>query len=104
MTTTAKKTTRKTTTKSKETVEAVEVEAVVKRPKNFRELRKMLTRDTEVLIMNNKKMQDVEYHILHFYYLRLLPNLPCPLLDGIACSSSASITFTSIVGTGTIIA
>ena len=51
MTTTKKTTTRKTT--KKETVEAVEVKEVVSRPKSFRELRKMLTRDTEVLIMNN---------------------------------------------------
>ena len=50
--TTAKKTTTRKTTK-KETVEAVEVKEVVSRPKSFRELRKMLTRDTEVLIMNN---------------------------------------------------
>jgi len=48
MTTTKKTTTRKTT--KKETVETVEV---TKKPKSFRELRKMLTRDTEVLIMNN---------------------------------------------------
>lgn len=49
----AKKTTTRKTTKEKETVEVKEEKAVVKRPKNFRELRKMLTRDTEVLIMNN---------------------------------------------------
>lgn len=51
--TTTKKTTTKRTTKAKETVEAVETEVVVKRPKSFRELRKMISRDTEVLIMNN---------------------------------------------------
>ena len=57
-TTTKKTTTRRTT--AKKTVEKVEVQPVekhefeeVKRPKTFRELRKMLTRDTEVLIMNN---------------------------------------------------
>lgn len=50
--TTTKKTTKRTT-KAKENVEVKETETVVKRPKNFRELRKMLTRDTEVLIMNN---------------------------------------------------
>ena len=50
--TTTKKTTKRTT-KAKEKVEVKETETVVKRPKNFRELRKMLTRDTEVLIMNN---------------------------------------------------
>lgn len=50
--TTTKKTTKRTT-KTKENVEVKETETVVKRPKNFRELRKMLTRDTEVLIMNN---------------------------------------------------
>ena len=49
----AKKTTTRKTTKEKETVEVKEEKTVVKRPKNFRELRKMLTRDTEVLIMNN---------------------------------------------------
>lgn len=49
----AKKTTTRKTTKEKETVEVKEEKAVVKRPKNFRELRKMLTRDTEALIMNN---------------------------------------------------
>lgn len=55
---TVKKTTRRTTTKK--TVEKVEAKPVevyeveeVKKPKSFRELRKMLTRDTEVLIMNN---------------------------------------------------
>ena len=52
MTTTTKKTTRKTV-KAKETVEAVEVKEVARKPKTFRELRKMLSRDTEVLIMNN---------------------------------------------------
>ena len=52
MATTTKKTTTKKTMATKEK-EVVEVEKVVKRPKNFRELRKMLTRDTEVLIMNN---------------------------------------------------
>lgn len=51
--TTAKKTTTKRTTKAKEAVETVETEVVVKRPKSFRELRKMISRDTEVLIMNN---------------------------------------------------
>ena len=57
-TTTRKTTTRKTTTKK--SVDKLEVQPVqehefeeVKRPKTFRELRKMLTRDTEVLIMNN---------------------------------------------------
>ena len=57
-TTTRKTTTRKTTTKK--SVDKVEVQPVqehefeeVKRPKTLRELRKMLTRDTEVLIMNN---------------------------------------------------
>lgn len=57
-TTTKKTTTRRTT--AKKSVEKVEVQPVekhefeeVKRPKTFRELRKMLTRDTEVLIMNN---------------------------------------------------
>ena len=50
--TTTKKTTRKTA-KAKETVEAVEVKEVTRKPKTFRELRKMLSRDTEVLIMNN---------------------------------------------------
>ena len=54
MATTTKRTTAKKTVATKEKdVEVVEVEKVVKRPKNFRELRKMLTRDTEVLIMNN---------------------------------------------------
>jgi len=55
MTTTTKKTATKRTVKAKEKeiVEVNEVEEVVKRPKSFRELRKMITRDTEVLIMNN---------------------------------------------------
>lgn len=56
MTTTKKTTTRKRATK-KSTEEVVEVrevkEEVAKKPKSFRELRKLLHRDTEVMIMNN---------------------------------------------------
>ena len=70
MTTTTKKTTTRKTAKAKEPVEVKEVEAVVKRPKNFRELRKILTRDN---ILPFEKPEKIKPTFLPWYYLGTFP-------------------------------